>query len=437
MPVDCTTPPVMKSSPVFALIATFLAAPLAPAAGQAELKYVVIVSRHGVRSPTWDTVRLNQYSAQPWPDWGVAPGELTPHGRDLVKIMGAYYREWLTGARLYSRTGCQDASRIYIWADSEHRTVDTGRALAESLLPGCELAIHSQPEGGRDPIFTGYGTPDPELEARALRERLGPQPEKLVADHACALAVLQFVLTGETGMPGKLMETPIGVSVKGKSVALTGPFATGSSLSEDFLLEYANGMTSLDLGWGRLTKESLFSVLELHSVYTDLTRRTPLLARVHSSNLLAHLLCSMEQAVSGKPVPGALGKAGDALLVLSGHDTNLSNISGMLGLSWHLPGYQPDDTPPGGALIFSLWRDAVTGVYSVKTQYIAQTLDQMRNEERLTMVSPPASQDVPIPGCKAASQSACSWQSFRRAVQQVVDLRFTTIGLELQSIAFR
>jgi len=23
----------------------------------------------------------------------------------------------------------------------------------------------------------------------------------------------------------------------------------------------------------------------------------------------------------------------------------------MLHLSWHLPGYQPDDTPPGGALI--------------------------------------------------------------------------------------
>src|SRR5450755_634837 len=53
----------------------------------------------------------------------------------------------------------------------------------------------------------------------------------------------------------------------------------------------------------------------------------------------------------GKRVPGALGRPGDALLILVGHDTNLSNLSGMLHLSWHLPGYQPDDTPPGGALI--------------------------------------------------------------------------------------
>jgi 4-phytase/acid phosphatase len=427
----------MKSSPIFALIAATLGAPLAPAAGPAELKYVVIVSRHGVRSPTWDAVRLNQYSALPWPDWGVAPGELTPHGRDLVKIMGAYYREWLTGERLYSRTGCQDAGRIYIWADSGHRTIDTGRALAESLLPGCGLAIHSQPDGRRDPIFAGDGTPDPESEARALRERLGPQPEKLIADHAAALATLQFILMGENGTPGTLMESPIGVSVKAKSVALTGPFATSSALSEDFLLEYANGMIGTDLGWGRLTKENLFSVLELHSVYTDLMRRTPLLARVHGSNLLAHVLCSMEQAVSGKPVSGALGNVGDALLVLSGHDTNLSNISGMLGLSWHLPGYQPDDTPPGGALIFSLWRDPATGEYFVKTRYLAQTLDQMRNGERLTIAAPPASQEVAIPACGTVSQSGCSWQSFRPAVRQVVDLRFTTIGTGLQSMAVR
>ncbi len=154
-------------------------------------------------------------------------------------------------------------------------------------------------------------------------------------------------------------------------------------------------------------------------------RRTPALARIHSSNLLAHVLCSMSQAVSGKPAPGALGNAGDALLVLSGHDTNLSNISGMLGLSWHLPGYQPDDTPPGGALIFSLWRDSASGEYFVKTKYLAQTLDQMRNEDPLTMASPPASQEVSIRGCE---KSGCSWESFKQIVRQSIDRRFTTIA---------
>ena len=119
----------------------------------------------------------------------------------------------------------------------------------------------------------------------------------------------------------------------------------------------------------------------------------------------------MEQAASGKSTPGASGQPGDVLLVLAGHDTNLSNLSGMLGLSWRLPGYQPDDTPPGGALIFSLWRDPGTGQYSVKLRYLAQTLDQMRNAKPLSVAAPPASQDVPLPGCYV---TGCPWETARR-----------------------
>src|SRR5690349_13103681 len=60
----------------------------APAhAEDSDLRYVVILSRHGVRSPTAKPEDLNRYSAEPWPDWGVGPGMLTPHGRDLMKIV--------------------------------------------------------------------------------------------------------------------------------------------------------------------------------------------------------------------------------------------------------------------------------------------------------------------------------------------------------------
>lgn len=412
----------MKNNPVFALLAA-LAGALSPGAAPARLTYSVVIIRHGVRSPTWDAARLNQYSAQPWPNWGVAPGELTPHGRDLMRILGAWYRQWLTGEGLYRGDGCQEAKRVYVWADTDHRTLESGRLFVDALLPGCGTAVHSVAQGHRDPIFKGREDGVAEQAAQAVRERLGPQPAKLIADHAAAFGVLCFIL-GENNGLAKLMQSPVEVEANARSVALTGPLAAGSSLSEDLLLEYANGMSGAELGWGRLTKENLFQVLELHSVYTDVMRRTPAIARARGSDLLARVLCSLKQAVSGTAVPGALGNPGDALLILAGHDTNLSNLSGMLGVTWHLPGYWPNDTPPGGALVFSLWRDSESGESFVRTRYQAPTLEQIRNGDRLSVTSGPAGEELSIPGCG----QRCSWEQFQRTVRDAIDPASTIAG---------
>jgi len=121
-------------------------------------------------------------------------------------------------------------------------------------------------------------------------------------------------------------------------------FCTGKS-HRDLQLEYANGMEGKDLGWGRLDTARLLEVMRLHAAYADLARQTPYVARIQGSNLLSHILHSMDQAAKGSAAPGSLGKPGDRLLVIVGHDTNLSNLAGMLGISWLLDGYQPNDTP--------------------------------------------------------------------------------------------
>jgi len=421
---------------VFWFVAAWVVGAGAVVAGPAtppQLRYVVIVSRHGVRSPTWTSERLNPYAAEPWPQWSVPPGYLTPHGRALMQLMGAYYREWLSREHLLSPQGCGDVGRVYIHADSEQRTLETGRALAEALLPGCAIAVHAEPEGSRDPLFdpieAGIAKPDEELAAKALRERLGDNPQHFLDSHRAAFEVLQFVLEERGSAPKKLFDLPeeISVSATGKSVQLHGPLSLASTLSENLLLEYVEGMQGKDLGWGRLNANNLLRILELHAVYADLTRRTPYLARARGSNLLDHILLSMEQAASGKALPGALGPPGTTLLILSGHDTNLSNLSGMLGLAWHLPGYQPDDTPPGGALIFSLWQQADTAQYFVRTQYLAPTLQQMRNTTPLTMAAPPAKEDVAVAGCESASVTlGCSWETFTKSLQKAIDNRFVS-----------
>jgi len=416
----------------FAAISIAGASLLVAGAGPpSQLRYVVIITRHGVRSPTWNADRLNQYSTAPWPAWGVPPGNLTSHGRALIRLMGSYYREWLLRDGLLHQQGCADAKRVYVYADTDERTLDTGRALAETMLPGCTADVHSQTSGRKDPLFdpleTGLAKPDWAIAAQAVRERLSDPSGRFRDMHRAAFETLESVLAGEGSAPQKRLEPPdeIRVSVTGKGVQLNEPWSVASTLGEDLLLEYTEGMQHEDLGWGRLDADALFRILELHAVYADLMRRSSYLARARGSNLLYHVLQSMQQAATGKAATGALDRSGNAVLIVSGHDTNLSNLSGMLGLSWRLPGYQAEDTPPGGALVFSIWQRPSTAEYFVRAQYLAQTLEQMRNATPLTLAAPPAEDDVSIPGCESANAtSGCSWDVFAKVIERAIDQWF-------------
>ena len=141
---------------------------------------------------------------------------------------------------------------------------------------------------------------------------------------------------------------------------LRGPLNTASTLTENLLLEYTEGVDASNVGWGCVDGSKLRSLIELHTAASDFAQRTKAIARMQASNLLDHLRRAMEQSVTGKPVAGAPGAPGDRALFLIGHDTNLTNIAGMLNLTWIVDGRR-DDTPPGGALIFELWHGRSTG----------------------------------------------------------------------------
>jgi 4-phytase/acid phosphatase len=403
-----------------------------------ELKFVVIVSRHGVRSPTGKTDQLNPYSAKPWPTWSVPPGYLTEHGARLMTIFGTYDREQLAAQGLLAPSGCADAQHIRIIADSDQRTRETGKALAAGLAPGCALEVNALPEGTADPLFhsvaAGVGHPDPSLAAAAVSGRIGGNPQGLSQAYRLQLEELQQLLRGcdspaechSGGIPAtkSIFDIPSSIA-PGKSdhlVELRSPLGVASTMAENLLLEYTEGMQPANVGWGHMNMEKLRDLMQLHTASEDIAQRASYVARVQSSNLLAHILRSMQQATSPSPVVGALSKPTDRLLILVGHDTNLANISGALGLSWLIDGRR-DDTPPGGALIFELWKKSGASGYSVRTFFTAQTLDQMRNSASLSLAAPPDRVAVFVPGCSQADQS-CSWDAFEAAVQAGIDPKF-------------
>jgi 4-phytase/acid phosphatase len=402
-----------------------------------ELKFVVVVSRHGVRSPTRMPDELNQYSREPWPKWSVPPGYLTAHGAQLMTLLGAYDRELWAAQGLLAPNGCADASRISIIADSDQRTRETGKALAAGLTPGCAAGVRSLPEGTADPLFhsleAGIGPPDKLLATAAVTGRIGGNPQGLTEAYRPQLEALEEVLRGCSSKDmcagstplQSLFDLPSSIAPgRGEHpVELRTPLGVASTMAENMLLEYTEGMDAANVGWGRVDIHKLRELIQLHTAHEEITGRTSYIARAQSSNLLLHILLSMQQAAEAHSVKGSLTKPGDRLLILVGHDTNLANIGGALGLSWLIDGRR-DDTPPGGALVFELWRKRRGSNYFVRTYYMAQTLDQMRNATPLTLDNPPERVPVFVPGCGQADGS-CTWSKFQQTVRAGIDPAFT------------
>jgi 4-phytase/acid phosphatase len=216
---------------------------------------------------------------------------LTAHGYRLMQEFGAFDRIQLESEGLLTAKGCEDTQNVTIYSDCDQRMRETGKALAAGLFPDCNVPVQALPEGVEDPLFhpvqAGVGGSDPDLASAAIAGRIGTDPANLTKIYNAKLKALDTILAtcgkadGSAQARTSLLDVPSGIS-RGKndrSVDLRGPLNTASTLTENLLLEYAEGMPASDVGWGCVDGNKLRSRLELHTAASDFSQRTTPIAR--------------------------------------------------------------------------------------------------------------------------------------------------------------
>jgi 4-phytase/acid phosphatase len=399
-----------------------------------ELRLAIILTRHGVRAPLMSNEAMAALAAKPWPKWEVAPAIQTPHGNQLVAIMGDYYRALFQKEGALSGDPAKDAPLVFLRADNDQRTIETARILGKALVPVGEPEVHALPEGTADPLFrtfkAGVGHPNTELAAAAVLGRMGGDPRNVERAYARQFAELKDILYG----PGSdsRQDTPFeapGAVVpgsKGYLVTINGPLLAALQATDSLLLEYTDGMPLGDVGWGRVDGKVMTDLLSLHELYFDLTQRTFYAAQVDASNLASHIIDTLEQAATAEPVVGAIGPSGERVVVIAGHDSNIANIGGLFGMNWWVDGTQMNPMLPGGALVFELWKHAgAEGTCYVRTSYITQTMDQQREATPLSLDNPPASAAIFVPGSSGVGPHFdAPLAAFVRQARKVIDPAF-------------
>jgi 4-phytase/acid phosphatase len=429
------------------------------------LKKFVILSRHGVRAPIPKKSELETWTTSLWPTWTCGnhecgSGELTPAGWALAEQMGTSYRGYLSSLLPEQ---CPKPDELYFWADvTDERTRDTGLALLHGFRPACEVEQYFHTQPASDQIFHSVNRTACNLDpVRAQRAIIAGAEGSLVnvaqglqAELAQAQDVLQccqklcqvaWERTCQVGLPRPSNQCKLNQDLPSclvtrppsgtpAQVQLGGALRVASTFAEILLLEYANGFPDKDVGWGRIkpqppTAKAMRPLFRLHTKAFALEQRTPYVAALQGSMLLRRILLALQgkndqgaaEALPGEAPPAA------KFVAYVGHDTNIANVGGMLGLHWDSPpwqeaGYQQDQIPPAGALAFELHEAG--GKRNVHVAYMAQYLDDMRGFALDPSKRPLRTVRVPVsvPGCSTQDPGfPCPLDRFETLVKEKLD----------------
>ena len=393
------------------------------------LSGVVYVSRHGVRSPygpmnrtagaalgddwsAWTRKRAKGAADYGMDEAAFHAQELTPHGKALLPLFGAYVAEKWRAMGL----DVGDAD-LAIFADDSTRDVQTADLWLEGLgRRGTPVRVGNASRPRMVPVVSDkvlFGPAAPSTEEQTLG-LFGGDVAALTAAYEEDIKAIQRVLDMP---PDASICAVLGVgsddcALENLPYEFTGVYWQGMFLcplyyaqffAEAWMFEYLSGVD--DFAFGLMTAAEVAFLYETHIAMMSFAAN-PWNARAYGSAALGWIAAALVQQATGDSFGAPAMDAATprtSVVALFVHDTNQLYLRELLGVSWIARGWQGNAASTGGALSFELHCTTATPRRCfVAVTYAVASPRQQRDAEAPSLASPPSEATLVIPDCGVA-----------------------------------
>jgi len=359
-----------------------------------ELKEVVVMSRHNLRSPLASSgagyVRVTPHQ---WFAWTSPGSQLSIRGGVLETEMGQFFRKWVVSEGLLPDNYRPTGEEVSFYANSRQRTFATAKYFSAGFLPYANIDIkHKYEEDKMDPVFTPQFTKMNETYRQQVIDEIQTihgGPQTWMKEVQPTLSLIEDVIDMANSPAAKndtlhfrYDDTQI-IIEKGDEPRMTGGFKLANSVADAMVLQCYESESMSAFGH-ELSKEQWRSICGVKEVYDGL------LFTAHSAAVnLAYPLVSR--------IGEELQRKDRKFMFLCGHDSNLCSISAALRLLFPETEQALElHTPIGSKLVFEKWSDGSDEYVAVNLVY--QTLDQMQGRLLLELDNPPMVKSVSFEG---------------------------------------
>ncbi len=360
-----------------------------------ELKEVVVMSRHNIRSPLSSGGAVyKRVTPHEWFAWSSPSSQLSLRGGVLETEMGQFFRKWVVGEGLLPDNYRPTGDEVLFYANSRQRTFATAKYFSAGFLPFANVEItHKLDEDKMDPVFTPKFTKMNDKYRQLVIDEMqalhgGPQawmqsvqPTLTLMEQVLDISHSPAALEGDT-LHFRFDDTQFKIE-KDDEPRMTGGYTMANTVADAMVLQCYE-LESMTAFGHELTTEQWRAICGVKEVYDGLLFTT------HAAAVnIAHPLVSR--------IREELNRTDRKFMFLCGHDSNLASIGAALRLNFPETEHAIElHTPIGSKIVFEKWSDGTEDYVAINLVYAA--VSQMQGRTLLSPDVPPMVLAVTVEG---------------------------------------